>query len=171
MADLMNPGGGLTNSKLALATADSSDVVASKTFYAGNKEIKAGTLDLASATAKEKDVLSGKSFYAGDKQLRTGTMNGWVIADLGVGKSFNVSKYPGYKSFTSSNFICEPQSIDWTGGNTWVQGDIKPKAALGMTKSYSSSSGVLTAEVRVRGGWGDGILITGNVRAYLKYRP
>lgn len=44
MADLMNPGGGLTKSKLLLANAVPGDVVAPKHFYAGDKELKAGTL-------------------------------------------------------------------------------------------------------------------------------
>lgn len=44
MADLMNPGGGLTKSKLELATAVESEVSQSKTFYAGDKNLKTGTL-------------------------------------------------------------------------------------------------------------------------------
>lgn len=38
-----NSGGGLSNNKLELATAVITDVVAGKTFYAGNKELKVGT--------------------------------------------------------------------------------------------------------------------------------
>lgn len=45
MADLMNPGGGLTKSKLLLADAVPGDVVAPKSFYAGgSKDLKTGTL-------------------------------------------------------------------------------------------------------------------------------
>lgn len=45
MADLMNPGGGLTKSKLLLADANPGDVVSPKKFYSnGNKEIQTGTL-------------------------------------------------------------------------------------------------------------------------------
>lgn len=44
MADLMNPGGGLTKSKLLLADAVPGDVVAGKNFYAGDKDLKTGTL-------------------------------------------------------------------------------------------------------------------------------
>ena len=45
MADLMNPGGGLTNSKLLLADANPGDVVSHKKFYSnGNKEVQTGTL-------------------------------------------------------------------------------------------------------------------------------
>lgn len=45
MADLMNPGGGLTKSKLLLANANPSDVSQGKSFYSnGNKELQTGTL-------------------------------------------------------------------------------------------------------------------------------
>ena len=37
-------GGGLSNSRLALATATAADVAEGKTFYAGNKTLKTGTL-------------------------------------------------------------------------------------------------------------------------------
>lgn len=37
-------GGGLSNSKLALATAQESDVATGKTFYAGNNQLKTGSL-------------------------------------------------------------------------------------------------------------------------------
>ena len=44
-------GGGLTNSKLALANAQASDVRSGKKFYAGDKQIKTGTLaDVTQAT-------------------------------------------------------------------------------------------------------------------------
>lgn len=42
-----NGGGGLSNSKLTLATAVQSDVTLGKTFYAGNKELKTGTKPLS----------------------------------------------------------------------------------------------------------------------------
>ena len=38
------PGGGLSNSRLALANATAADVAEGKTFYAGNKTLKTGTL-------------------------------------------------------------------------------------------------------------------------------
>lgn len=45
MADLMNPGGGLTNSKLLLADANPRDVVSPKKFYSnGDKNLKTGTI-------------------------------------------------------------------------------------------------------------------------------
>lgn len=70
---MMAPGGGLSGGKLALATAEAGDVLAGKTYYAGDKELKTGTLALADATATAADVASGKTFYSGDKTIKTGT--------------------------------------------------------------------------------------------------
>ena len=69
---MMAPGGGLSGGKLALADAETGDVLAGKTYYAGDKELKTGTLALADATATAADVASGKTFYAGDKTIKTG---------------------------------------------------------------------------------------------------
>lgn len=41
----MSSGGGLSNGKLELATAGTSDVLAGKTYYAGNKELKTGRME------------------------------------------------------------------------------------------------------------------------------
>lgn len=42
--DLLQPGGGLTKSKLALADATAGDVLSGKKFYAGDKVLKTGTM-------------------------------------------------------------------------------------------------------------------------------
>lgn len=70
---MMAPGGGLSGGKLALADAETGDVLAGKTYYAGDKELKTGTLALANATATESDVRSGKTFFAGNGSLKTGS--------------------------------------------------------------------------------------------------
>lgn len=75
---MMAPGGGLSGGKLALATAETDDVLAGKTYYAGDKELKTGTLALADATATESDVASGKTFFAGDNTLKTGALKGYA---------------------------------------------------------------------------------------------
>ena len=56
MAERAVPVGGLTNAKLALATATAGDVASGKTFYAGNREIKTGT-------AKKVTKLDTTNFY------------------------------------------------------------------------------------------------------------
>lgn len=65
--------GGLTNAKLELANAGTGDVLGGKKFYAGDKELKTGTLAL-SGNAGTAQVLSGCTFYSNNpKQKLTGT--------------------------------------------------------------------------------------------------
>ena len=194
MADLMNPGGGLTNSKLLLADANPGDVVSPKKFYSnGDKNLKTGTMPERTGVvdAPSQTLYNGylylrfpqgayrtQSGEAGCSEVRTtrsaalSTLDGWAIVDLGVGNSFNVSGYSGYRNFNSSNFICEPQTLNWTGGSTWLgQGNYNAKAGFRMSKSYNSGSGVLTVTATVTGGWGGGSDIGTAVRCYLRYRP
>lgn len=72
---VVNPtGGGLSNGKLAQATATPADVLSGKTFFAGGKDIKTGTFNLAAANATAAQVAKGYTFYAGDNTLKTGTL-------------------------------------------------------------------------------------------------
>lgn len=65
MADLMNPGGGLTNSKLLLADANPGDVVSPKKFYSnGNKEVQTGTLqERGVETATSTTIYNNDLYY------------------------------------------------------------------------------------------------------------
>lgn len=60
-----NGGGGLSTSKLALATATEGNVLAGNKFYAGGKTIKEGTLTLTGNVSADK-MLEGSSGYADD---------------------------------------------------------------------------------------------------------
>lgn len=60
-----NGGGGLSTSKLALATATEDNVLAGNKFYAGSKTIKEGTLTLTGNVTADK-MLEGSSGYADD---------------------------------------------------------------------------------------------------------
>lgn len=197
MADLMNPGGGLTNSKLLLADTNPEDVAFPKKFYSnGNKEIQTGTLQERGQYQMAGGVGgggSGSTAYVAFNDIPEGIyrkegsdwapeiralksdvlsyMNAWIMVDLGTGSSFNVSSYPGYRNFTASNFLCEPQNLDSTGGKVWVgAGDIQGKAGFNMTKSYNSSNGVFTVKANAVGGWGNGYSVGLTVRVYLRYR-
>lgn len=64
--DLLQPGGGLTKSKLALANAAAGD------------------------------VLSGKKFYAGDKVIKTGSMPNWGAVDTTINPGSSYAVPTGY---------------------------------------------------------------------------
>lgn len=94
-----NGGGGLSSGKLAQATAAESDVLSGKKFYAGNKNLKTGTLAL-SGNANAAQVLSGYTFYKDNaKSKLTGAManRGSISATLNPGgsKSYSAGYYSG----------------------------------------------------------------------------
>lgn len=66
LSDLQSQVDNLPEIDLDDATATESDVLAGKTFFSGNAELKTGTLevpDLSATTATAEDVLQGKKFY------------------------------------------------------------------------------------------------------------
>lgn len=84
---LMGPASGLTAGKLVGANADASDVLKGKKFFAGDKNIKTGTLELT-GSAGAGDVLSGVTFYNTDaKSKQTGTLA--LSGNAGTGDVLN----------------------------------------------------------------------------------
>jgi hypothetical protein len=73
-------GGGLTKSKLSLATATPEQVFGGYTFYAGDKTLQTGTGLSEASTAEASDILSGKTAYNSLGQLLTGSMSRVVQA-------------------------------------------------------------------------------------------
>lgn len=73
-------GGGLTKSKLALATATPDKVFRGYTYYAKDKTLKTGTALGTATTAGTGDILAGKTAYNNLGQLITGTMSRIVQA-------------------------------------------------------------------------------------------
>ena len=94
---LLQPSYGLSNSKLKSATADTSDVMSGKTFYAGNKTLKSGSFNLGNANASPDKVLNGASFYSNNnKTLQWGNIwpygaQTWASADpIADGSNFRI---------------------------------------------------------------------------------
>lgn len=146
-------------------------------FMLPGGELDGSKLRLATATPAH--VLAGDTFYAGSKVLQTGTFDGWLVVLLGTGTSFNVSGYPGYKSFTADNFIIEPIAHSQTQGNYNINDNNSyyAKTVTSITKTYNASTGVLTAYEQMKttightGGWAPTTTTNQTVRAYLKYKP
>ena len=143
---MQGAGSGLSKGKLELATAVPGDVVAGKSFYAGDKELKAGTLTL-SGNATAADVLSGKTFYTTNpKSRQTGTRPaGKLVYNLGTGTSFTVTQYAGYKNFTTSNFIVGIRQVNNGRVDFPDRNDSATTfAGVKFTTSYNASTGKLT---------------------------
>lgn len=85
LADLKSQVGNLDEINLEGATATESDVLAGKTFFSGDAEIKTGTLevpDLSATTATEEDVVAGKQFYNAQGELKTGAFKDMLQARI-----------------------------------------------------------------------------------------
>lgn len=113
-----NSGGGLSNSKLALATAVPSDVALGKTFYAGNKELKTGT----------------KPLSQGVSGTFTSTQNTNYTVSLGFkpSKIMLVYLYSGNVNTTIFFDASNPSKYKlWSGENTGVDYDNKDGSIYG----------------------------------------
>lgn len=119
-----NGGGGLSSGKLAQATAAESDVLSGKKFYAGNKNLKTGTLAL-SGNANAAQVLSGYTFYKDNaKSKRTGSManRGSISTTLNPGgsKSYSAGYYSGGTiNCNSATSVIKTTTLNISG--TWSQ--------------------------------------------------
>ena len=145
-SNFLNESSGLTSSRLEEANAIEEDVKSGKTFYAGDKELKTGTLSL-SGNADVSDVRSGRTFYSNSFTKRTGTMSiigAYKIFSGQGNQTIDVrSKFPNdYQSFTTSNFIIaitEGWTSNFGENNVQVQGRCYPYRG-----SYNSSTGQLS---------------------------
>lgn len=146
-------------------TAAAGDVLTGKTFTNASSVGAAGTmLNNAAVTvdagATTQDdtytylTVPSAAFYNANSKLRTKNSN--IVIDLGVGTSFNVAKYAGYKNFTVNNFVVEPENASNNlSGSVSITGGSSPctqYCEITKTKSYNASSGILTAYYSITGG-------------------
>ncbi len=114
--------------------------------------------DLKGIESKASTTTIGSGTFVTDtdhnSEISNISSNSSVVYDLGVGQSFNVSSIPGYKNFTSKNFM-----IDWVNSvdsTTTYLGDSENASSAGcfyytycythlFRKGYSASTGILTA--------------------------
>lgn len=130
-----NGGGGLSSGKLAQATAAESDVLSGKKFYAGNKNLKTGTLAL-SGSAGTGDVLRGATFYKDDpKSKLTGT-----LALTGNANAAQVlSGYTFYKDNAKSKL-----TGSMANRGTWTS-TISPGSSVTIPAGYHNGNGWVQA--------------------------
>ena len=76
-----NGGGGLSNTKLALATADTGDVIAGKKFYSGDKSLKTGSI-LPRNTVGENGTVGLSQFLPGVAVSRANSNNTQTNSNL-----------------------------------------------------------------------------------------
>lgn len=111
-----NGGGGLSNTKLALATADTGDVIAGKKFYSGDKSLKTGSI-LPRNTVGENGTVGLSQFLPGVAVSRANSNNTQTNSNLD-----KVSR------------LCFQPPAGFYNGNTYVgETFAKVASAIGLT--------------------------------------
>lgn len=163
--DLMQPGGGLTNSKLALATASVSDVLSGKTFYSGDKNIKTGAMvnrgawNSSVAPGSSVTVPQGYHNGAGKVTANKPTFHKVKVKSLNVSvhgsgatwpQSVDCKSISGYKNLTTSNFAVQMTRYYMGTSESWSSLYIENIA-------YTPSTGILKFNVRYAQGNNDAL--------------
>lgn len=122
----------------------------------------------------------------GGSVLNSGNVRVVLVANpskliyLGSGTSFNVSSYAGYQNFTVNNFLIKSTGNAAAGGMFYPQGAVYDDSGKGtstISKSYNSSNGLVTSNIRMSSydtsgiyhwfDWSD----TAGVELYLNLKP
>lgn len=131
---LMSAGGGLTNSKLALATAEPSDVEAGKTFYSGTKVLKTGTRS-ESRTSASNDAQGQNKAFTYTYALGKGT---YIFVFVGAIQKDNAAQWSSITASYSNGSI---QSVETSRpSNTFVcrvSGIVKSNGSGTLTIRYT----------------------------------
>ena len=108
-------GGGLSASKLALATAAAADVLSGKTFYAGDKEIKTGSLQKGSTRVSgsvtvDTDYTTMKKTVtlSGTIQTLIGTYSAWSQSPMYYcffDKTINITRNPHNYEYPNLQYL------------------------------------------------------------------
>lgn len=158
MADLMNPGGGLTNSKLLLADANPGDVVSPKKFYSnGNKEVQTGTLSEMPAISRAADVGNDGNdvIFAMQKGAYRTNNSTYNAPEIRATKSETMQYGLGMNPTVSYTFSGTCTAGGWTLASASAKGTIKipglPYARMTTSNADSCSAtysnGTLTVTI------------------------
>lgn len=173
---LMTANGGLSNGKLALATARTGDVLAEKTYYAGDKEIKTGTMTNRGAwsvsVGQGESVTIPQGYHNGSGKVSAKTQKTVFLGYAGTSSNawgmltYNVkTNYPSlYSKMTRANFYAVPYR--WEGSSTGSA--TSNQGSSGDNISYNPSTGILTGSITNIGPGGSwaGVL---NYKIYMVY--
>lgn len=144
-----NGGGGLSNAKLAQATAADTDVLTGKKYYAGGKTIREGKMpnrgSWGTTIAPGGAVTVPTGYHDGSGQVaaRAARLRRKVLGSLKTNQyegpfsaTFSVTDLPGWQNFTTDNFAF---SSAWVNANAQDQ-----NTGFSYSLSYNPSSGIVT---------------------------
>ena len=144
-----NGGGGLSNAKLAQATAADTDVLTGKKYYAGGKTIREGKMPnrgnwgTTIAPGGAVTVPAGYHNGSGQVAVRAARLKRKVLGNFHTDRyegpfsaAFSVTDLPGWQSFTADNFAFSSASVT---ANAQDQ-----NTEFSYSLSYNPSSGIVT---------------------------
>lgn len=144
-----NGGGGLSNAKLAQATAADTDVLTGKKYYAGGKAIKEGTMpnrgNWGTTIAPGGAVTVPAGYHNGSGQVaaRAARLRRKVLGNFSTNQfegpfsaTFSVTDLPGWQNFTTDNFAFSYASVT---ANAQDQ-----NTGFSYSLSYNANSGIVT---------------------------
>lgn len=144
-----NGGGGLSNAKLAQATAADTDVLTGKKYYAGGKAIKEGKMPnrgnwgTTIAPGGAVTVPAGYHNGSGQVAVRAARLRRKVLGNFNTNRyegpfsaTFSVTDLPGWQNFTTENFAFSYASVT---ANAQDQ-----NTGFSYSLSYNPSSGIVT---------------------------
>lgn len=144
-----NGGGGLSNAKLAQATAADTDVLTGKKYYAGGKTIREGKMPnrgswgTTIAPGGAVTVPAGYHNGSGQVAVRAARLRRKVLGNFSTNRyegpfsaTFSVKDLPGWQNFTTDNFAFSSASVN---ANAQDQNTM-----FSYSLSYNPSSGIVT---------------------------
>lgn len=144
-----NGGGGLSNAKLAQATAADTDVLTGKKYYAGGKTIREGKMPnrgswgTTIAPGGAVTVPAGYHNGSGQVAVRAARLRRKVLGNFSTNRyegpfsaTFSVKDLPGWQNFTTDNFAFSSASVN---ANAQDQ-----NTGFSYSLSYNPSSGIVT---------------------------
>lgn len=144
-----NGGGGLSNAKLAQATAADTDVLTGKKYYAGGKTIREGKMpnrgNWGTTIAPGGAVTVPAGYHNGSGQVaaRAARLRRKVLGNFSTNQfegpfsaTFSVTDLPGWQNFTTENFAFSYASVN---ANAQDQ-----NTGFSYSLSYNPSSGIVT---------------------------
>lgn len=132
-----NGGGGLSNTKLALATADTGDVISGKKFYSGDKTLKTGEI-LPRNTVGQNGTVGISQYFPEVAVSKANSNNTQTNANLDGVSRLCLQPPKGYydgESYVGETFAKVASAIGLTAGKLCVGNTVLDVKGTGVTKA------------------------------------
>lgn len=137
-----NGGGGLSNSKLALATADTGDVISGKKFYSGDKSLKTGSI-LPRNTVGQNGTVGIGQYYPNAAVSKANSDNTQTNRNLDGVSRLCLQPPAGFydgNSYVGETFAKVASAISLTAGKLCVGNTVLGVKGTGVTKALWNGS-------------------------------